>query len=134
MYARYILSMLSVLKACAGACFFLLTQSFVPRRECKFSSFTQLSCLEVSFWVNKLCFFYDVNWFDTFFFWPVCFYRYSPNIKQIKVVSHRKVRRARLYYLRDKLPRFSTFKWKTLILLVSDCFSFQICSLNLGIL
>ncbi|CAL0331710.1 unnamed protein product [Lupinus luteus] len=35
---------------------------------------------------------------------------YSPNIKQIKVVSHRKVRRARLYYLRDKLPRLSTFK------------------------
>ena len=37
--------------------------------------------------------------------------RYSPNIKEIKVVSHRKVRRARLYYLRDKLPRLSTFKW-----------------------
>ncbi|XXG64466.1 hypothetical protein AAC387_Pa05g2414 [Persea americana] len=35
---------------------------------------------------------------------------YSPNIKEIKVVGHRKVRRARLYYLRDKLPRFSTFK------------------------
>ncbi|PKA58902.1 50S ribosomal protein L19, chloroplastic [Apostasia shenzhenica] len=35
---------------------------------------------------------------------------YSPNIKEIKVVNHRKVRRARLYYLRDKLPRFSTFK------------------------
>ena len=35
---------------------------------------------------------------------------YSPNIKEIKVVSHRKVRRARLYYLRDKLPRLSTFK------------------------
>ncbi|KAL5168235.1 50S ribosomal protein L19, chloroplastic [Glycine soja] len=35
---------------------------------------------------------------------------YSPNIKEIRVVSHRKVRRARLYYLRDKLPRFSTFK------------------------
>ncbi|XP_043716646.1 50S ribosomal protein L19-2, chloroplastic-like [Telopea speciosissima] len=35
---------------------------------------------------------------------------YSPNIKELKVVSHRKVRRARLYYLRDKLPRFSTFK------------------------
>ncbi|KAI0500273.1 hypothetical protein KFK09_018483 [Dendrobium nobile] len=35
---------------------------------------------------------------------------YSPNIKEIKVVKHRKVRRARLYYLRDKLPRFSTFK------------------------
>lgn len=40
-----------------------------------------------------------------------CFcFRYSPNIKEIKVVSHRKVRRARLYYLRDKLPRLSTFK------------------------
>ncbi|KAE9613125.1 putative ribosomal protein L19 [Lupinus albus] len=35
---------------------------------------------------------------------------YSPNIKEIKVVSHRKVRRARLYYLRHKLPRLSTFK------------------------
>ncbi|XP_010529983.1 PREDICTED: 50S ribosomal protein L19-2, chloroplastic-like [Tarenaya hassleriana] len=35
---------------------------------------------------------------------------YSPNIKELKVVSHRKVRRARLYYLRDKLPRLSTFK------------------------
>lgn len=35
---------------------------------------------------------------------------YSPNIKMIKVVKHRKVRRARLYYLRDKLPRLSTFK------------------------
>lgn len=35
---------------------------------------------------------------------------YSPNIKEIKVVNHRKVRRARLYYLRDKLPRLSTFK------------------------
>ncbi|KAK4262549.1 hypothetical protein QN277_028097 [Acacia crassicarpa] len=35
---------------------------------------------------------------------------YSPNIKEIKVVSHRKVRRARLYYLRDKLPRLCTFK------------------------
>ncbi|CAA7393139.1 unnamed protein product [Spirodela intermedia] len=34
---------------------------------------------------------------------------YSPNIKEIKVVKHRKVRRARLYYLRDKLPRLSTF-------------------------
>ncbi|KAL5724009.1 hypothetical protein ACHQM5_007329 [Ranunculus cassubicifolius] len=35
---------------------------------------------------------------------------YSPNIKEIKVVNHRKVRRARLYYLRDKLPKLSTFK------------------------
>ncbi|KFK23055.1 hypothetical protein AALP_AAs49758U000200 [Arabis alpina] len=35
---------------------------------------------------------------------------YSPNIKEIKVVSHRKVRRARLSYLRDKLPCLSTFK------------------------
>ncbi|KAI3845059.1 hypothetical protein MKX03_021547 [Papaver bracteatum] len=35
---------------------------------------------------------------------------YSPNIKEIKLVKHRKVRRARLYYLRDKLPRLSTFK------------------------
>jgi len=35
---------------------------------------------------------------------------YSPNIKEIRVLSHRKVRRARLYYLRDKLPRLSTFK------------------------
>ncbi|XP_039025286.1 50S ribosomal protein L19-1, chloroplastic-like [Hibiscus syriacus] len=35
---------------------------------------------------------------------------YSPNIKEIKVVKRRKVRRARLYYLRDKVPRLSTFK------------------------
>ncbi|XP_058772884.1 large ribosomal subunit protein bL19cy-like [Vicia villosa] len=35
---------------------------------------------------------------------------YSPNIKEIKVVKHRKVRQARLYYLKHKLPRFSTFK------------------------
>ncbi|TYI97893.1 hypothetical protein E1A91_D01G175700v1 [Gossypium mustelinum] len=35
---------------------------------------------------------------------------YSPNIKEIKVVKHRKVRRARLYYLRDKLPRLLNFK------------------------
>ncbi|KAG8374646.1 hypothetical protein BUALT_Bualt10G0017700 [Buddleja alternifolia] len=35
---------------------------------------------------------------------------YSPNVKEIKVLKHRKVRRARLYYLRDKLPRLSTFK------------------------
>ncbi|XP_058222143.1 large ribosomal subunit protein bL19cz-like [Rhododendron vialii] len=35
---------------------------------------------------------------------------YSPLIKEIKVIKHRKVRRAKLYYLRDKLPRFCTFK------------------------
>ncbi|ONI06411.1 hypothetical protein PRUPE_5G058800 [Prunus persica] len=40
----------------------------------------------------------------------IVFPLYSPNIKELKVLSHRKVRRARLYYLRDKLPRFSTFK------------------------
>ncbi|KAL3499718.1 hypothetical protein ACH5RR_038811 [Cinchona calisaya] len=40
----------------------------------------------------------------------IVFPLYSPNIKEIKVVNHRKVRRARLYYLRDKLPRLSTFK------------------------
>ncbi|XP_068634983.1 large ribosomal subunit protein bL19cz-like [Aristolochia californica] len=40
----------------------------------------------------------------------IVFPLYSPNIKEIKVVGHRKVRRARLYYLRDKLPRLSTFK------------------------
>eukprot|EP00850_Spirogloea_muscicola_P019667 SM000196S05359 [mRNA] locus=s196:2622:3825:- [translate_table: standard] len=34
---------------------------------------------------------------------------YSPNIKEIKVVDQRKVRRAKLYYLRDKLARLSTF-------------------------
>ncbi|KAH7300201.1 hypothetical protein KP509_24G049700 [Ceratopteris richardii] len=33
---------------------------------------------------------------------------YSPNIKEIKVVSHRKVRRAKLYYLRDKIARLSS--------------------------
>ncbi|XP_050230009.1 50S ribosomal protein L19, chloroplastic [Mercurialis annua] len=40
----------------------------------------------------------------------IVFPLYSPNVKEIRVVSHRKVRRARLYYLRDKLPRLSTFK------------------------
>ncbi|GLU05520.1 hypothetical protein SLE2022_226170 [Rubroshorea leprosula] len=40
----------------------------------------------------------------------IVFHIYSPNIKEIKVVSHRKVRKARLYYLREKLPRLSTFK------------------------
>ncbi|XP_074269499.1 large ribosomal subunit protein bL19c [Silene latifolia] len=40
----------------------------------------------------------------------IVFPLYSPNIKEIKVVAHRKVRKARLYYLRDKLPRLSTFK------------------------
>ncbi|KAM1024429.1 hypothetical protein ACFX13_038432 [Malus domestica] len=40
----------------------------------------------------------------------IVFPLYSPNIKELKVLSHRKVRRARLYYLRDKLPRLSTFK------------------------
>lgn len=40
----------------------------------------------------------------------IVFPLYSPNIKEIKVVDHRKVRKARLYYLRDKLPRLSTFK------------------------
>ncbi|KAJ7543833.1 hypothetical protein O6H91_09G054500 [Diphasiastrum complanatum] len=33
---------------------------------------------------------------------------YSPNIKEIKVLSHRKVRRAKLFYLRDKLARLSS--------------------------
>ncbi|KAB5564145.1 hypothetical protein DKX38_004199 [Salix brachista] len=40
----------------------------------------------------------------------LCYHSYSPNIKEIKVAKHRKVRRARFYYLRDKLPRLSTFK------------------------
>ncbi|CAN1144865.1 50S ribosomal protein L19, chloroplastic [Linum perenne] len=40
----------------------------------------------------------------------IVFPLYSPSIREIKVLKHRKVRRARLYYLRDKLPRFSTFK------------------------
>ncbi|XP_038688329.1 50S ribosomal protein L19-2, chloroplastic-like [Tripterygium wilfordii] len=40
----------------------------------------------------------------------IVFPLYSPNIREIKVLQHRKVRRARLDYLRDKLPRFSTFK------------------------
>ncbi|XP_044953124.1 50S ribosomal protein L19-2, chloroplastic-like [Hordeum vulgare subsp. vulgare] len=35
---------------------------------------------------------------------------YSPRIKEIKVIRHKKVRRAKLYYLKYKLPRFSTFK------------------------
>lgn len=33
---------------------------------------------------------------------------YSPNIKEIKVVDKRKVRRAKLYYLRDKIARLSS--------------------------
>ncbi|AQK73179.1 ribosomal protein L19 [Zea mays] len=33
-----------------------------------------------------------------------------PVIKEITVIRHKKVRRAKLYYLKDKLPRFSTFK------------------------
>lgn len=40
----------------------------------------------------------------------IVFPLYSPNIKEITVAAHRKVRKARLYYLRDKLPRLSTFK------------------------
>ncbi|CAI7857920.1 unnamed protein product [Closterium sp. NIES-53] len=34
---------------------------------------------------------------------------YSPNIKEIKVVDRKKARRAKLFYLRDKLARLSTF-------------------------
>ncbi|XP_024520922.1 50S ribosomal protein L19-1, chloroplastic isoform X1 [Selaginella moellendorffii] len=34
---------------------------------------------------------------------------YSPNIKEITVLQKKKVRRAKLYYLRKKLARFSTF-------------------------
>jgi large subunit ribosomal protein L19 len=33
---------------------------------------------------------------------------YSPNIKEIKVVDKRKVRRAKLFYLRDKIARLSS--------------------------
>eukprot|EP00475_Leptophrys_vorax_P039174 TRINITY_DN7027_c0_g1_i1.p1 TRINITY_DN7027_c0_g1~~TRINITY_DN7027_c0_g1_i1.p1 ORF type:complete len:210 (+),score=12.36 TRINITY_DN7027_c0_g1_i1:81-710(+) len=33
---------------------------------------------------------------------------YSPNIKEIKVVERRKARRAKLFYLRDKIARLST--------------------------
>jgi len=33
---------------------------------------------------------------------------YSPNIKELKVVDKRKVRRAKLFYLRDKIARLST--------------------------
>lgn len=40
----------------------------------------------------------------------IVFPLYSPILKEIKVIKHRKVRRAKLYYLRDKLPRLSTFK------------------------
>ena len=29
--------------------------------------------------------------------------RYSPNIKEIKVLDKKKVKRAKLYYLRDKM-------------------------------
>lgn len=48
--------------------------------------------------------------------------RYSPLIKEIKVIKHRKVRRAKLYYLRDKLPRFCTFKWKPSMHLLASVF------------
>nr|CAC39039.1 putative plastid ribosomal protein L19 precursor [Oryza sativa] len=40
----------------------------------------------------------------------ITFPMYSPRIKEIKVIRHKKVRRAKLYYLKHKLPRFSTFK------------------------
>lgn len=33
---------------------------------------------------------------------------FSPNIKELKVVDKRKVRRAKLYYLRDKIAKLST--------------------------
>lgn len=35
-------------------------------------------------------------------------FRYSPNIKEMKVVDKRRARRAKLYYLRDKIARMST--------------------------
>lgn len=34
----------------------------------------------------------------------IVFPLYSPRLKEIKVVEHRKVRKARLYYLRERLP------------------------------
>ncbi|KAL9269367.1 Large ribosomal subunit protein bL19c-like protein [Drosera capensis] len=40
----------------------------------------------------------------------IVFPLYSPILKEIKIIDRKKVRKARLYYLRDKLPRFSTFK------------------------
>ena len=60
-----------------------------------------------SLWVLTIYFLWRTVFYDAY----VYCHSYSPNIKEIKVVSHRKVRRARLYYLRDKLPRLSTFKW-----------------------
>jgi large subunit ribosomal protein L19 len=30
-------------------------------------------------------------------------FRYSPNIKEIKILDRKKVRRAKLYYLRDRM-------------------------------
>jgi large subunit ribosomal protein L19 len=33
----------------------------------------------------------------------VMHYRYSPNIKEIKVLDKKNMRRAKLYYLRDKM-------------------------------
>ncbi|CAM6068583.1 unnamed protein product [Sphagnum tenellum] len=33
---------------------------------------------------------------------------YSPNIKEIKILDKRRVRRAKLYYLRDKIARLSS--------------------------
>ncbi|GAB2274215.1 hypothetical protein Dimus_008982 [Dionaea muscipula] len=35
---------------------------------------------------------------------------YSPKIKELKVIDQKKVRKAKLYYLREKLPRFYTVK------------------------
>ncbi|XVE65160.1 hypothetical protein DITRI_Ditri07aG0159100 [Diplodiscus trichospermus] len=58
---------------------------------------------------NAESFLKSVEYVPDLCFLDRCF-SYSPNIKEIKVVKHRKVRRARLYYLREKLPRLSTFK------------------------
>ncbi|KAH9536879.1 hypothetical protein CY35_16G022700 [Sphagnum magellanicum] len=38
----------------------------------------------------------------------IVFPLYSPNIKEMKVLSKRKVRRAKLFYLRDKIARLSS--------------------------
>ncbi|KAG8071659.1 hypothetical protein GUJ93_ZPchr0006g44125 [Zizania palustris] len=60
---------------------------------------------------------------------------YSPRIKEIKIIRRKKVRRAKLYYLKHKLPRFSTFKFAPCLLmgkmignLISQFISVQLSS------
>jgi len=83
--------------------------NILRRSEFIYSSWLpkQLSVLSYKLMFKDHCIWIFIFLYDAYIYWD----SYSPNIKEIKVVNHRKVRRARLYYLRDKLPRFSTFKW-----------------------